>query len=575
MSMSLQGAKKELFDLDIQGDISAKQPQRAESEGRTDTDYTLLLKRVQKAIDQADEMPQDIRNILEKSGLWQRLKPAQMLEWAKISQISGEISLAIDVFRFLTAKHPDFEQAWPPFLELLAILEKDDELAIQLKRAEGHLPEGLFNGLTKLVSAGESLPDKEFQDEKRDVAAAAPVETMNEKQALMAQFLQLFSGREDCFARQWADRQENKSGYVPVRYAMGISHLEEHLSGIKTYGIYLLKADSTVKCGVIDADIHPEYRDKKLSADHKRLLYREKNYMIRRIMDISAEQGIKPLLEYSGHKGYHFWFFFKSPVPASRVKSFLSNIAEPVNRDISAFDLEVFPKQDQLSGKGFGNLVKLPLGIHRKNGKPSFFMGCEKRDLQSQLSFLSNVNPALPEILDGVSSAGENFAQKNNQVVLHPRLAAFAKDYPELFNLERLCPPLGQVIATCRDGKDISAREEKVLFQSIGFLPRARYLVHYLMALGSEYNPHMVDFKLSRISGSPLGCRRIHSLLGFTSDYCAIEADSTGYLHPLIHLEAWKKVAEKKSPKSERIENLQDAIDNMKIAIVQLQRFLA
>ncbi|MBF0230057.1 MAG: hypothetical protein HQK63_10820 [Desulfamplus sp.] len=115
---------------------------------------------------------------------------------------------------------------------------------------------------------------------------------------------------------------------------------------------------------------------------------------------------------------------------------------------------------------------------------------------------------------------------------------------------------------------------EKIIFQTIGFLPRAKHLIHYLMAPCSEYNPHLVDFKLSRIAGTPLGCKKIHSLLGFQGDFCPLKPDSTGYIHPLIHLKSWQEIAEKKSPKAMRVENLQDALENMKAAIVQLQRFL-
>ncbi|MBF0469365.1 MAG: DNA primase, partial [Desulfamplus sp.] len=295
-----------------------------------------------------------------------------------------------------------------------------------------------------------------------------------------------------------------------------------------------------------------------------------------RIFEFSKQLGILPLLEYSGHKGYHFWYFFSQPVDASKVKSFLTRIAEPVNPDISGFDLEVFPKQDKLGSKGFGNLVKLPLGIHRKNGKPSFFMECEKRDVESQLLFLEKIMPADPLIIDkcGQNAFQSRDAKSNEQIVLHPRMAAIAKDYPELFELERLCPPVGQIIAICRESRSLASREEKVLYQTIGFLPRARHLVHHLMASCPDYNPHMVDFRLSRISGTPLGCKKVHSLLGFAGDYCSLERDGTGYLHPLVHLEAWKNMAEKKSPKAMRIENLQDALENMKTAVVQLQRFL-
>jgi len=526
------------------------------------TDYSLLLKRVKDSFLNSEsasfEKATDIGAILKNRDVWETLDPTQMAEWAALSQMAGEIELALEIYSYLTITFPEFEKGRIEYRELLSCLNKNN------------------------VGVEHSFCPSDYA-KSPDAAASLPFEGMIRKRELMEHFLNLFSGRENVFARQWADKNENKAGYVPVRYPMTLAHVEEHLNGLKTYGIYLLKSDSKVKCGVIDADINPEYRNGKITAEQKNTLYREKSWMISRIFENSKQLGITPLLEYSGHKGYHFWYFFSQPVDASKVKALLTSIAEPVNHDISSFSLEVFPKQDRLTEKGLGNLVKLPLGIHRKNGKPSFFMECEKRDIESQLDFLKKVKLIDPQILDGVNSAAihsinrqkSDKVQKNEQIVLHPRMASIAKDYPELYELERLCPPVGQVIAICREGKNLSAREEKVLLQTIGFLPRAKLLMHHLMASCSEYNPHMVDFKISKIAGTPLGCKKIHSLLGFTGDYCPLEPDSTGYLNPLIHLEAWKDMSEKKSPKSMRIENLQDALENMKAAIIQLQRFMA
>lgn len=548
----------------MQTQLSIKELQQSKA------DYSLLIKRVRESLLNAEESTTDIRTILNNRDVWEKLDPLHMAEWAALSQMAGEITLALDIYGHLTRSAPQFEQGWIEYLELLSLLNRRDELSAQVARAKHHIPKELLTGWNNLINSGDARSDKGAI--APDAAASSPFESMILKRELMEHFLILFSGREEIFARQWADRSENKAGYVPVRCAMTLAHLEEHLSGLKTYGIYLLKSDSRVKCGVIDADLNPDYRVSRISAEQKKVIYREKSYMISRIFENSKEVGISPLLEYSGHKGYHFWYFFSRPVDASKVKTLLTRIAEPIRRDLSAFGLEVFPKQERLGAKGFGNLVKLPLGIHRKNGKPSFFMQCSKRDLESQLHFLKNVVVGDPELLERVD---KNSGQKDELIVLHPRMAALAKEYPELSGLERLCPPLGGVITLCREGRNLTAREEKVLFQTIGFLPRARYLMHHLMASSPEYNPHMVDFKLGKISGTPLGCRKIHSLMGFTGDYCPIEHDGTGYLHPLSHLEAWREVAEKKSPKSMRIENLQDALDNMKAAIVQLQRFIA
>ena len=60
------------------------------------------------------------------------------------------------------------------------------------------------------------------------------------------------------------------------------------------------------------------------------------------------------------------------------------------------------------------------------------------------------------------------------------------EDYPELARLNSLCLPLAQVLAACRHGKDITRREEKILLQTIGFLPRSNRCLHHLLGGLSE-----------------------------------------------------------------------------------------
>ena len=125
-------------------------------------------------------------------------------------------------------------------------------------------------------------------------------------------------------------------------------------------------------------------------------------------------------------------------------------------------------------------------------------------------------------------------------------------------------------MATCRNAKALSIREEKIIFQTIGFLPRAKTLLHHLLSSLSEYNPHLVDFKLSRLRGTPLGCKRIHSLLHSTGDLCAFK-EKGAYAHPLLHLGPWE---ENGHAKAEKVENLSGALNQLKMAIAQTERFL-
>ena len=378
-------------------------------------------------------------------------------------------------------------------------------------------------------------------------------------------YLRLFSGREDCFARQWVDKREGKQGYVPVRRPMEKRDVEEHLKARKTLGIYLIRTDETVSVAVIDADLIKQFRKGKLKTEDKDLIKREQDYLLSRTMEIAEGIGLKPLVEFSGGKGFHFWFFFSSPVNAGEAKAHIEGIKNAVSRDLTAFNLEVFPKQSQLSGKGLGNLVKLPLGIHKLSGRKSYFLACNDRSVDAQLDFLSNVVPTRPSQIRGRKADAQN-----EKVMLRPRWRKWSDDYPELSKLENGCPPMSQIIAACRQGKTLSLREEKVLFQTVGFLSRSKTLLHYVMAFMSDYNPHLVDFKLSRLRGTPLGCKRIHSLLDFSADMCPFDG-TPDYAHPLLHLKEWARGV---PSKAEKVENLQMALENLKLAVSQVQRFL-
>jgi hypothetical protein len=395
-------------------------------------------------------------------------------------------------------------------------------------------------------------------------SAATPFSALRGRQEAVARYLALFGGREDCFARQWANPTEGKSGYAPVRRPMEAEDAEEHLSGRKTYGIYLVRPDATVIASLIDADLVQKYRVERLKADEVDLIRRERNYLVGRLREIAAEAGLHTLVEFSGGKGYHFWFLFETPAPAAVVKGTLELIARRLSPDLSAFKLEVFPKQEQLSGKGFGNLVKLPLGVHRLSGKRSYFIACANRESDAQLAHLATVKR------NRVAALKPPAAPDAEPVMLHPRFKAWAEQYPELYKLEQCCPPLAQVMAACRGGAPLSLREEKVLYQTLGFLPRKKTLLHLLLGAVPDYNPHQVDFRISRLRGTPLGCNRIHSLLGFEGDSCRLESGEA-YQHPLLHL----GIGEGETPsKSERVENLTSALEGLAVAIEQVKRFI-
>lgn len=519
-------------------------------------DFRLVLRMLEQKILKGDS-PDQCRRILGRADIRQKLTPDQQTTWARLAQMAGALDTALAVLAGLNRTHPDRADAWRTRLDILSLLDRPQErarVAEAYRRAGGPPPAPSEKDPAPSPPAGNA--DLE--------AAAEPFAERRRREAALSRYRALFAGREDCFARQWADKTGSKQGYAPVHRSMTLQDVADHIAGRRTYGIYLLMTDGRVRTGVLDADLVQDYRGRRLTAADKQVIGREQTFLFSRVRELSESQGVAPLLEFSGGKGYHFWYFFDPPVAAGRAKALLETIRDGVAGDLSAFGLEVFPKQDRLSGKGFGNLVKLPLGVHRLSGKTSYFVDCKTRSAEAQLACLAKVRPADPEHIQWAENPPPA------EVVAHPTLKKTGGDFPELTALAAACTPLARVVSICRSGKEITQREEKVLLQTLGFLPNAKPLIHHLMAGQPDYNPHLVDYKLSRVRGTPLGCRRIHTLTGYEGPMCGFEPGG-GYGHPLRHL---GHGAGEPPPKSEKVEHLSAALGNLKLAIAQVERFL-
>jgi len=177
----------------------------------------------------------------------------------------------------------------------------------------------------------------------------------------------LFVHRNDVYAIQKPD-----GGYITTTAPVTDTILNAHLKGKQTIGVYHLDKQDTVKYCCIDIDINkqewslPTYD----FADWKDRVYQQ----IGIIKNKLAKYAITGYAEISGLKGAHVWYFFKDPVLAGTAR----DINQVIFSNVSIVDpknmhLEFFPKQAELSG-GYGNLVKLPGGMHQVSRTFSYFI---------------------------------------------------------------------------------------------------------------------------------------------------------------------------------------------------------
>jgi hypothetical protein len=170
-----------------------------------------------------------------------------------------------------------------------------------------------------------------------------------------------FVNRNDTYAIQNPD-----GSYYRVEAPLTDEVLLSHLRGEVTVGVYQIGPErNTVKWLCFDIDSKQTAEVEKL-----RDTIVESNFC--------SKDNI--LVEDTGGRGYHLWIFFDPPIPAL--------VAYYVGRKFeqqSKVKCEVFPKQRVV--EAYGNLVKLPLGIHRKTGERSTFVYVSSLDQVTKISF--------------------------------------------------------------------------------------------------------------------------------------------------------------------------------------------
>jgi hypothetical protein len=490
--------------------------------------------------------------------------PVAGLHLAQLYRERGDTSRALGLLDRLLQQQP----ANPIWLECHVEMLAEDGAASPL--IEQVLQNALAHGLPP--ETAERLR-RAARPAGRAAASAPPPEPDAElapSDADCVRFCTLFSGREGVYARQWA-KPSGEGGYTPVHEPLTPAVIRNHLLGSFTAGIYPIRLDGTATFFALDLDIDKQAlqraRGEPAYAQQLRDTLRVEGP---RLLNILRDLGFAPLFENSGYKGRHYWVLLEEPETAD-VLHLLGRmlLAWQSPQLPSGLHLEFFPKQGSIrdKGKGLGNLIKLPLGIHRRTGRRSQLLDDQGVAFSDPLAVLRSVSRcsratlyAAIERLKGLAGSGEPpatipFALAPSVAAEEPTQAAapslppppppapvwteadFETD-PRVRHLLAQCPVLAELKRTVDEHRQLSHEEQLVLIHTLGHLEGGPQAVNYLLDKCIDVGPEkrMKD----RLKGNPVSCpsirKKIPHITRRLACNCAFEFAADRYPTPVLYL---------------------------------------
>ncbi|MFB3819602.1 MAG: CRISPR-associated primase-polymerase type A1 [Candidatus Methylomirabilales bacterium] len=377
----------------------------------------------------------------------------------------------------------------------------------------------------------------------------------------VVRFLHLFAGRENVYARQWAD-ERGEGGYTPVREPLSVAAARNHLLGNLTLGVYPIRLDNTVTFFAFDLDVRKAALARaRSSLDEAR---RIKEAMAQEALRVQAELAaleIPCLLEDSGYKGRHLWVFLEVPEDAAVVRQFGSLFLRCCPPAVPDLQLEFFPKQAS-AGSGIGNLIKLPLGIHRRTGRRSRLLQPDGTPVSAPYAALREqprisrtalysaiatlkartaAAPAAPEPMPDAEPAARPDQAALREAFVPPPPAWTSADFEtnaEIAHLLHCCPVLAALKRKVEEHRRLTHDEQVVLAHSLGHSGAGVLAVNHLLDACVDV-PATARLQ-SVLAGNPISCpkirKRIPHVTGSVACNCRFEVTAGQYPTPRLHL---------------------------------------
>lgn len=342
-------------------------------------------------------------------------------------------------------------------------------------------------------------------------------------------FLGIFQGRKDAFAKEEVDENRHRR-FRPVRRAITVEDIKKHLSGEETLAIYPVTEQGLVHIAAVDIDVSNKvllecHKEEKNLAEFIHLAAQD----VRKIAKACCNLGLPFLVEDSGHKGYHLWLLFDSPVPAKLAKRLLKAVCNASGRPNDGIHWEIFPNRDELKADDRGQLMKLPLGIHRLSGRRCLFVNDEGNSLSDQGI--------------AVCRAGKITRSRLEDILMTLTAGQKGTGTEEPSSVKKVlsgCKVVNYLVEKAKTTCYLSHAERLTLLHTLGQLGQdGKRFLHRVISYCVNYDYEYTERQIRRMKSYPISCARVRDkhedIATAIGCNCNLKIPPKGYPSPVLH----------------------------------------
>ena len=316
-------------------------------------------------------------------------------------------------------------------------------------------------------------------------------------------FLSLFAGRKDAHAKQWVD-ERGKWGFVRIDRPMRAKDAYAHLKSEITLGVYPVTARDTVHFIVFDIDTAKRVileGGKNFLEEFRKRAHQE----MLRIKSVCDVMGLALYIEDSGYKGRHGWLFFQEELPAAQAIQAGREILKKAGAPSAEMTWELFPMG---KSERHQSIIKLPLGINRKNNRRCLFLNPDGDPVTDQALLLRTIKrnevSAVKQILDGGGDEDPTIKRVLFEDETQPAASAGIQ------KMISSCKVLWHLISKAKDTNYLNHYERICLLYTLSFAGNdGAKLLHKVISYCINYDYQYTQHQIERRKENPMSCAKI------------------------------------------------------------------